>query len=507
MPTGPWGYGMDKCIQWVKSNKKSVDDPGAYCGGIKATQEKGKKVLKVEDVSFSALWMVSDTDLMELGKSIAKSTEMKDEVVDAALMVYTEMADRGIPDYAPAEIDRWINSGHEKAVQLQDIFKYMPTVLSQPVDVMLMGEATIRGMVGRYGTITLRVNKAERSEALENEILAKIGCPHVKEKVEFVWGVDPSDEGMSLYKGGSVIVVDVKSVCDCLIKTLSPEFPDSCFAYVKDGKRRFLYKDNSGRPHPVYIEGSLEQLSKAPITAGDKSRIRKVLMSAAREVGAKVGERSGVTKFEVEFKEWVEIDNSNGVLKAVPQSVYTVEALGRKWSSNTNPLEGGTCIAEYHDNLYVFKKKKTITTVHEAPYLIRMEDRCQVIEVQGIVMKETSPMSNEWVFVKAQPESTFPYIMREDAMKDVVVNKMFIMRGQAVDVLTFDKVLGSEGTRVSVGFADAEEANYEGRHRINGTFVTSRKVGAGMVKVEEWGIVVDGKPYEVNLKEGTIINK
>jgi hypothetical protein len=302
-------------------------------------------------------------EVASIAELVSKSDTNDAETIEAALMLKTEMEDRGMAWESffggmAEEVRRWSTAGHEQPVPIDSIFKYMPSKLSQDVDIMLMGEASQRGFVGRYGDIVLRVNKTERSEALENEILAHIGCPHVKEKVRFMWGVDPADTGLPIFDKGVICPYSPESGCSCGIDKAVwtteyvNDLPDSCFAYVEAGadkdksKRHLPYKDKGGKPDAAHVRNALARLNQTNISAAAKASARRKLVAAAKQLGVKVAEKVGKSRFTDTVVTHVSIDWSNRNRVEKTQRILSLWALDRHWmiegntATSTEPITG-----------------------------------------------------------------------------------------------------------------------------------------------------------------------
>lgn len=476
MPTGPWGYGMDKCIAWVKSHKKDVDDAGAYCGGIKRDQDKSKKALNPGDISYSSLAPLHNEELASLAENLSKDASGEEYVLEAALILKNEMEDRGMNSSSfltgalYSEATRWSVEGHEKPVPLESIIKYLPAKLSEPVDILLMGEAAQRGYVGRYGSIVLRVNKTERSEALENEVLAHCGCPHVKEKIVFTWGVDPSDAGLPLYEKGEN---KHESGCSC------------------------------GDAEPEKLREEYVKLGKSTLSASGKVDARAKLSGEAKRLGVKIPHRSGLSKLRLVQRTNVEIGYGlQPVSKS--ESIMCLDAENRYWRMGDGTAT--RCSEPLMLNTFLIKTEEK-TTKEDTPYLISRSGRLEVIEFDGVLLTEIAPLSGIYKVSEATPEHTYPYVMHRDTLKDATMYKMYVVKGDDVGVFTMDKPLGSEDAAVTLAAGTMDDVEYVGRHRINGTVVNTEVIGKGMVTIQGNVLTIEGVVYTIDPIRGVINNK
>jgi hypothetical protein len=131
----------------------------------------------------------------------------------------------------------------------------------------------------------------------------------------------------------------------------------------------------------------------------------------------------------------------------------------------------------------------------------------EIIEFGEHVLTETAPLSGIYKMSIAVPEYTFPYVMHRDSINDATLYKMYIVRGDDVDVLAMDKPIGTPDTAVTIAKAGTDDVDYVGRRRINGTVVNTEVIGRGMVTLGKGIITMGDKVYTVDLERGLINNK
>jgi hypothetical protein len=222
MPKGVWGDGFDKCEAWAKKHKPDVDAK-KYCGAIYERQKKKKADSPTLAKAVEDMHLYTDEGLRGLVDSLSSYPEVTDEILSFASKLKYEMMDRGIDSNLgslDAEVSFLMDKypTEDKPVPFNSIIKYLPpsTEMGQE-NMWLEGEAVNRDFVGRFGKIQLRVASTEVNKGLEYEIRSKTACPHIRNKLEFIWGLDTDSEEttMAIYKAGKKII-DVDG-CPCSI--------------------------------------------------------------------------------------------------------------------------------------------------------------------------------------------------------------------------------------------------------------------------------------------------
>jgi hypothetical protein len=222
MPKGVWGEGFDKCEAWAKKHKPDADAK-SYCGAVYERQKKKKSDSPKLAEAVEDMHLYTDDGLRGLVESLSSYPEVTDEILSFASKLKYEMMDRGI-DSNLGSLDAEVSflqtkyPTEDKPVPFNSIIKYLPPSTEMGSDNMwLVGEAVNRDFVGRFGKIQLRVASTEVNKGLEYEIRSKTACPHVRKKLEFIWGLDTDadDSNLHIYKSGKKII-DVDG-CPCSI--------------------------------------------------------------------------------------------------------------------------------------------------------------------------------------------------------------------------------------------------------------------------------------------------
>jgi len=197
MPKGPWGDGMDKCIAWVKRNKKDVKSPGGYC---KAAEDKQKGVKK--------FYYMDVDDLNSAGAGFLDAGEYR----EATKILFEVERLGGKPDFGEKTpiLKSWIDNYPEgdRFLELYDVWTAFPAslgILTPDSEVYLVGEIADRGLLNKYSSITIRVNSTEQSDDIEKAVTDAVLSDRVASRLEFLWGMEPDtdDVQLLLYKGSA----------------------------------------------------------------------------------------------------------------------------------------------------------------------------------------------------------------------------------------------------------------------------------------------------------------
>ena len=540
MPKGPWGYGMDECMEWVGRNR-DVDDAGAYCADIERRQEDAKKS------SSPDLYLFSDDELVTFAKSLAEGT-LTDGTIDRYIDVYHEMTDRGMtPDFGPVapEVEFWVKNypAGGDMVYMEKAWEYFPQEISaKSISIFISGEGAVRDWVGKNGTIDLVIASMDVEDSIENEILAKTSCPCVRDQLTFTWGVDPEESMVPLYVGGEKVPFPYGSVEKAVWTTaFINDLPDSAFAYVEPGekdeggktvprsKRHLPYKDGGGKVDPDHVRNALARLSQTHISAEAKESARKKLVGAAKRVGVRVSDKACITgKYAMVDYTWAELEVVSKSL--VPKRVDAGEALLYvKMGGEPRVWRIGKEIAVYvgvsdeasmdvdgavEDEKFLLKKAKRVQS-GTVPIWGGRENRCEVVEFDGWVLRQNEPLSADYTLTRSA--EAYPFVVQKHAWMDAGNYDICINRGDFVEVFTSEvNPLEGKGEipvlRKEVG--DATIMKREGKWKSGSTMVTTSSVAEGMMTVtvgDEGTWTFSGKDCGISIKydpeRGCIIYK
>ena len=513
MPRGPWGYGMDECMEWARRNR-DVDDVGAYCADIERRQEDAKKS------SSPNLYLFSDDELVTFSKSLAEG-KLTDGTIDRYIDIYHEMNDRGMtPDFGPVEpeVEFWVKNYpiHRDMVYMEKAWEYFPQEISaKSINVFISGEGAVRDWIGKNGTIDLVIASMDIEDAIENEILAKVECPGVRHRLTFTWGVDPEESMVPLYAGGKKVPLPYGKVEKAVWTTaFINDLPDSAFAYVEPGekdeggktvprsKRHLPYKDGSGKVDPDHVRNALSRLPQTHIPDEAKESARKKLVGAAKKVGIEVSDKACVSgRYAIVDSTWAELEKVEKSL--VPKMVEGGETLlyvkmvggprvwkvGKEFAVYVGVSDEASMDAEgsAEDEKFLLKKKKRVQS-GSVPIWGGRENRCEVVEFDGWVLRQNEPLGVEYTLTRSA--EAYPFVVQKHAWMDAGNYDICINRGDFVEVLTSEvNPLEGKGEipvlRKEVG--DTTIMKRDGKWKSGSTMVTTSSVMDGMMTVDDEG--------------------
>lgn len=441
MPHGPWGNGMEKCVEWVKEHKPDIEEPGGYCKAV--------------------------ADKQGYAKSCGSEVELE-------IRNYKILKDDGIEGGLSPEAKYWLQHDNDDSAPLvfDDVYDMLPDdLLDKSVNIDILRPVDGSGKIGRYDPVVLQFSKTEVDYSTAYEILSRTWYPCVSKRLEFVWGVDPNVDSIPLYRDGLKVVIG-KDVW-------SPEYknslPDSSFLYIDSSGNRYMpYKGKDGKVDKEHllatwnalrgIRGGLGPWATSLVKSEVEAKVREVAASAGLNISEKkVFEGDGMYKF-VETKRPRVIGKGLNIRYAEDDEVIlTVKSGGfvKSWIVNGYNGHMGEFDAVLCDDLEKTIQRKIVKTTREEASCITVlrDNRDEVVRFSGWEIRG-NPTKSEWNLHPYNSNPRFDFVLHKHKFGDAENYDVSVRRGGEIVGFTVDS-LPTEKPQVALKKSTANMGVFE----------------------------------------------